>query len=300
MDEKINRLMKSVSDELERLDSCENAVCAVMGKLEDFTLQASRSSEALSDIWNTWNPLHKEINFRCWEIKNCSNVQCDAYHQEHFKCWMLTNTVCCSTAPSYSKKLSTCFSCEVMAKLREDTPLYLNELINILIKFLMIRDKDLVNIAIKDALTGVYNRFYFDEIIQHELIAADRHDDCLSVIMVDIDKFKGVNDTFGHAVGDDILRTVADMLKSAVRSIDMVFRLGGDEFLLVFPRTQCSGVDMVKDRLLEDLRKWNSIGKYKGLTLSLSLGCATWHKGDKLPDVLAEADASMYTMKGKL
>lgn len=296
MDSKITKLLGEVTNELERLNSCENAICAIMGKLEEFTLQASRSN-GITDIWNTWNPLQKEIDFRCWEIKQCGNVQCDAYHQDHFKCWMLTKTVCCSHATTYSQKLSTCFSCEVLTRLREDTPLYLNELINILIKFLMIRDKDLINIAIRDSLTGVYNRFYFDEYMPHELVTAARHDDCISLIMVDIDKFKQINDTYGHTVGDEVLRNVAEMRKASIRTIDMVFRYGGDEFLLVFPRTQCDSVGMVKDRLVEELYKWNTSGKYPGCNLSLSIGCATWRKGDDLMLKLAEADSHMYSVK---
>ena len=292
------QLLQAAEETIKRLNSEEYAVCAILGKLQEFVIQASRSSDSLSDFWASWNPLTKKLDIRCWLVNNCGKENCEAYGHEEVRCWMLTKTMCCNEMNTFSQKIAHCSQCKVIDLLREDTPRYLDELISVLIKFLMIRDKELVSVAIKDALTGAYNRHYFDEYIQHELLNATRRNESISVVMVDLNKFKLANDTYGHAVGDEILITVAKMLKASIRDTDMVFRVGGDEFMLILPRSRCNDIKMVEKRLNAKLAAWNKRNaKYEKYHLALSWGCATWGKGDNIKATIVEADKLMYASK---
>lgn len=295
------KLLREANEEIEMLNRNEYAVCAILSKLQDFIIQASRSSDSLSDIWASWNPIKNKTNIRCWSVNSCQNKDCDAYGKEEPRCWMLTKTMCCNDESSYSLKIAKCSHCKIMGMLREDTPRYLDELINILIKFLMIRDRELINVAIKDPLTGAYNRVYFDECIQRELLTAERHDESVSLIMADVNKFKTVNDTYGHSAGDEVLIAAADMLKASIRSVDMLFRIGGDEFLLLLPRSGCDDIQQVEKRLATKLISWNRKNeKYGEYHLSVSMGCATWRKGDSLKAKIIEADNHMYVIKEQM
>ena len=98
-------------------------------------------------------------------------------------------------------------------------------------------DQQLKEMGIRDPLTGLYNRHHFNDVIRRELANVRRYGISLSVLLADVDRFKEINDVKGHAVGDDVLKFVANYLTSCVRESDFVFRWGGDEFLVLLPRT---------------------------------------------------------------
>lgn len=288
--------MNKVTDILEKLEQDEHATCAVLGKLQEFIVEVSRSSN-LSDIWASWSSISLPQEIHCNEIKSCNQSACPAFNNPKEKCWLLETTPCCSTVSSYAEKITRCFDCKVMAGLRENTPVFLNELTNILIKFLMHRDKELLTIAIKDSLTKCYNRYYFDEYTDHLLKDANRHGDVITIMAIDIDKFKTANDVYGHAAGDSVLIAVTELLTKAVRSNDMIFRMGGDEFLVVFPRTECCEIISIRDRLFALVNEWNTTSTLPKYKLSMSIGCVTWNPGENFTTKLAEADAAMYVAK---
>ena len=129
-------------------------------------------------------------------------------------------------------------------------------------------------------MTGLYNRSYFNEYIDRRLAHAGRYKENLSFIMVDLDGFKLLNDTHGHNAGDCVLVETATLLKNVVRKSDLVFRYGGDEFLLVLPQADCDRAELVKMRIGEAAEKWNcGNNQYDNFKLSLSTGCATWMRG---------------------
>ena len=97
-------------------------------------------------------------------------------------------------------------------------------------------NKTLSNLALKDPHTGLYNRRHFNETLEKELALAKRHARSLSVIMMDIDYFKAVNDVYGHTFGDLVLRQFTKTLQKAVRRYDILFRFGGEEFVMISPR----------------------------------------------------------------
>src|SRR5436190_1716113 len=99
------------------------------------------------------------------------------------------------------------------------------------------RIAELENLATTDALTRVLNRRGFEEVLTHELSVARRHGVGGVLLFVDLDEFKPINDTFGHAAGDEVLRTVANLLRAHIRDTDYIGRLGGDEFAILLPRS---------------------------------------------------------------
>jgi diguanylate cyclase (GGDEF)-like protein len=156
--------------------------------------------------------------------------------------------------------------------------------------------EELRDLALTDALTGAYNRRFFDEIIGRELERHRRANQTLSVVFIDIDRFKTVNDVHGHSVGDTLLRDVAEFLEHKLRETDYVFRWGGDEFVVLM---SCTGSDALKrmavlEREYEEAPLVTSLGGGVGL----SVGCAEALPGTKdIEPVISAADHDMYTKK---
>jgi len=152
--------------------------------------------------------------------------------------------------------------------------------------------------AIHDPLTGIHNRFYFDEAIETEVERARRYNHSIGIVMIDIDNFKEVNDRFGHQKGDEVLCAVADKLQGVVRKADSVIRYGGDEFLLILPETG-EGTDRIVERLSDDLNDLPEISSIVNFPITLSIGSAIWDPGANISiyKILTEADDLMYQGK---
>jgi len=153
--------------------------------------------------------------------------------------------------------------------------------------------------VITDPLTGCRNRRFFDEIIGRELQRHHRHGIPLSLLFVDIDRFKAVNDILGHEVGDQVLRQVATFLLSNIREADYVFRWGGDEFLVLISCAE----DEARRRAAALQRAFAESPETRSLPagVGLSIGCAEVHPGTS--DVMAlvrAADERMYENKRAL
>jgi two-component system cell cycle response regulator len=174
----------------------------------------------------------------------------------------------------------------------------LYENINILIHHLKKRDDKMVTAAIKDPLTGAYNRAYFNEFMEKTLKRADRYKEYISVIMVDLVGFKGLNDQYGHQAGDDVLVETSTLLRGTMRGVDLLFRYGGDEFLIVLPHANCEEAASIQDRIKRSVDEWNRNNtEYDNFRLSLSIGCSTWKQGDDILSTIKEADTMMYEEK---
>jgi diguanylate cyclase (GGDEF)-like protein len=155
-------------------------------------------------------------------------------------------------------------------------------------------ERELKEMGVRDPLTGLYNRHHFNDVIRRELANVRRYGTELSVLVVDVDRFKQINDAKGHAVGDEVLRFVANYLTTCIRESDFVFRWGGDEFLLLLPRTDEGSAAQKGDELVRKLPK---IPGTEGLQPSLSAGWATHRMDAEFPATLALADQRMYEMK---
>jgi len=153
----------------------------------------------------------------------------------------------------------------------------------------------------RDALTGVYNRRAFEEAVEREFGASRKNDWPLSVVFVDLDHFKGINDTHGHQSGDAMLKAVAGLLTGTVRETDIVARYGGDEFVLLLPGTDAAQVESVAGRLVKRARETtveNPSGAAFSITLSLGIATCDARAGfGSAQDLLAAADAALYHSK---
>ncbi|MGB9695602.1 MAG: sensor domain-containing diguanylate cyclase, partial [Caldisericaceae bacterium] len=110
------------------------------------------------------------------------------------------------------------------------------------------------NLSITDALTGLYNRREFDKRIKDEVERAKRYKRPLSIISMDLDKFKELNDTFGHLAGDNVLRAFGEILRKSIRNMDVAFRVGGDEFAIILPETEEEFAFGIAERIRQSLR----------------------------------------------
>jgi diguanylate cyclase (GGDEF)-like protein len=156
----------------------------------------------------------------------------------------------------------------------------------------------LERLARTDSLTGLFNRRYVNEQLALHCASSRRHDFSVAVLMVDVDYFKRLNDTFGHAAGDDALRHVADLVARSLRTEDLAGRWGGEEFVVVLPHTTLDEAMVVAERLRADIAAATvELGNGgDSVTLSVSIGVAA-HQGE-LPDVLVHrADLALYDAK---
>lgn len=150
-----------------------------------------------------------------------------------------------------------------------------------------------------DPLTEIYNRRSLEEIAGRFISHARRLKNPLSLLLIDVDRFKDVNTTFGHLTGDVVLADTAALLKSSVRGSDAVFRYGGDEFVIILADTSGLGAAKVIERIKACLVDWNRAGSLEGFELSLSVGMSEWSDGVTLDELLDEADRQMYAAKAK-
>jgi diguanylate cyclase (GGDEF) domain len=149
-----------------------------------------------------------------------------------------------------------------------------------------------------DPLTEIYNRRSLEEMAGRFISHARRLKTSLSVLLIDVDRFKDVNTKFGHLTGDVVLADTAALLKSSVRGSDAVFRYGGDEFLIILADTSRAGAAKVTERIRAYLLDWNRSGILEGFELSLSIGVSEWTDGATLDELLDLADREMYAAKG--
>lgn len=153
-------------------------------------------------------------------------------------------------------------------------------------------------LAITDPLTGLYNRRGFSEIGHREMERARRYRRPLSVIMLDIDHFKRVNDTYKHAVGDQVLRTLAERCRRRTREVDILGRYGGEEIVILLPETDRAGALRAADHLRRDVAEEPFNTEVGPLKITISLGVADSMEGELELDVLIDrADDAMYAAK---
>lgn len=147
-----------------------------------------------------------------------------------------------------------------------------------------------------DGLTGVKNRAAFDNALQREIELAHRQNSDLSVVVLDVDYFKKVNDTFGHAAGDQVLIKIAKTLEASVRRSDMVFRYGGEEFVAILSYTSEEGAKLLADRVREEISELNIL-ELERRQVTASLGIASLNEQDDAKSIFKRADAALYQAK---
>ncbi len=158
----------------------------------------------------------------------------------------------------------------------------------------------LSRIASRDALTGLANRRSAEMAIANAIARAERGLGTPSVVVVDLDGFKPVNDRFGHGVGDAVLRSVAERLTRTARTVDTVARIGGDEFVVLLESTGGPGAVAALGRLRESMAGgWTEVIGDSTVEVGASLGITTYRPGDGVASLIARADAEMYADKSR-
>jgi two-component system cell cycle response regulator len=154
-------------------------------------------------------------------------------------------------------------------------------------------------LAHTDPLTQVLNRRALTARLSSEMERAERYDSVITLLMVDLDHFKGINDTAGHLVGDDVLREVAAMLQESIRSVDVVARYGGEEFVIVLPETGTVGAVKFAERTRERMARTAFTPSHGGVRLTASIGVASYPAPDVagVDDLFARADEALYRAK---
>ncbi|MEW6108769.1 MAG: GGDEF domain-containing protein [Nitrospirota bacterium] len=266
--------------------------------LQDFIRGSIESSLEIEN----WNNLSDEFApVWCREIRGCRKKKCPAYSSHDYRCWLQVGTLSNGNMQCRPpKRYNTCFDCEVFSAISKEPVRALYENINTILFHFKNKAIKLRELAIKDNLTGLYNRHFFNEIIEREVSRVEREKNVVSFIMIDLDYLKQINDTLGHLTGDKILVEVANMISSNVRKSDIVFRFGGDEFLVVLVNADCLRTGRMVRRLLDSNNRWNKENAKKiGCRISFSIGCATCDKCANILETLNEADANMYINKKK-
>ncbi|MGE8188494.1 GGDEF domain-containing protein [Pseudomonas sp. NPDC086278] len=151
--------------------------------------------------------------------------------------------------------------------------------------------------ALRDPLTDTGNRIAMDQTLQREIEMSRRHLMPLSLLMLDIDHFKNVNDVYGHSAGDDVLKAVAAAIKNQLRNVDMVFRFGGEEFLILLSNTTREAAAVVGERLRCAAQAQEYKADGKAIELTVSLGCSTLLPGESAESLLRRADSALYVAK---
>ena len=165
---------------------------------------------------------------------------------------------------------------------------------------LKIANAELTRLAATDFLTGVLNRRRFMELGEAEVARVRRSGRCFGTVMIDVDHFKTVNDTYGHDVGDTVLRTLAEACVDRLRNVDIVGRMGGEEFALILPETDPQGAKLTVERLREYLGELAVPVDSGTLKVTVSAGVTTVQDpNDSIEAALKRADEALYEAKGR-
>lgn len=156
----------------------------------------------------------------------------------------------------------------------------------------------LARIAATDALTGIPNRRFFDEFAAIEFSRVARFGEPSSVLMIDLDRFKAINDEYGHAAGDAVLRSVATIGSTVLRACDVFARFGGEEFVCLLPGTDTAGAHVAAEKLRKEVEQLVVVVDTQTVTVTTSIGVGGILQGDRsIADAMKRADKALYRAK---
>jgi len=162
-----------------------------------------------------------------------------------------------------------------------------------------IKYRHALHAAHKDPLTGVYNRSTLEENLNREVKLAQRYSRKLSMIVLDIDDFKQFNDNFGHEIGDQVLKTTVDRTISCIRGTDIIFRYGGEEFVILLSNTDLDGGAYLGERIRESVAQSSISHDNQSLNITISLGVAELKPDEMNAKFFSRADKALYRAKNE-
>jgi len=154
-----------------------------------------------------------------------------------------------------------------------------------------------LNLASLDPLTGIYNRYAMENMVSREIELTQRNNTPLSMIALDIDYFKKVNDTYGHAAGDCVLKHLTECVHQCTRTTDAMFRYGGEEFILLLNNTDLFGAQELAERIRKNIEQTPYIYDGKSIKITASIGISTFIENDTSSDFFKRADKALYRAK---
>lgn len=159
-------------------------------------------------------------------------------------------------------------------------------------------EEELLRLAATDPLTGVYNRREFTQIAEREALRANRYNHALSLLMIDIDHFKRLNETFGHSAGDKVLQRVTTLCTNTLRNVDVFGRWGGEEFVALLPETDVEGAAIIGERLRKLIAESVLTVNEVKINFTVSIGIVQYRDGEsQLDGPLSRADSAVYDAK---
>jgi diguanylate cyclase (GGDEF)-like protein len=158
--------------------------------------------------------------------------------------------------------------------------------------------RDAINQALSDPLTGLGNRGALEQSLDHQWHMAQRYEQDLGILMVDIDHFKSINDTFGHDTGDYVIKKVAEVINATTRQTDLAFRYGGEEFLVLLTKNSPFGSNIIAERIRENIESMQLVDSQgRQIKVTVSVGGTQLRPGVDKQTLVKEADNALYKAK---
>lgn len=280
------------------------------------------------------NIIFENTNLKvCWKVKNCDKAECLVFNKEdNLRCWQIAGTYCGGKIQgTFAEKYKNCKLCEIYKaacptaaeelgegfsnllflinkqkrynKKQMEEINHLNKELSSTIENLDKKNRAIQELVITDKLTGLFNRNYLFTVLEDEILRSERYDTNFSILMLDIDDFKKVNDEFGHLVGDNLLSSLGVLINRILRKTDRAFRYGGEEFVVVLPETEVTIANIVANRIREQFENniitINENSNKIDIARTLSIGITYFQKGSTTQGLLKQADEAMYTAKAQ-
>ena len=160
-----------------------------------------------------------------------------------------------------------------------------------------LRYHEAVRASLTDGLTGAGNRISLEAVLERELDQSQRYGHALSLLILDLDHFKTINDSYGHLVGDLVLKNIAKAIQASSRSADLTFRYGGEEFVILLHKTDVAGAKISAERLRRTIEQLAICCGEKTISVTASIGSATLYHGEHKQSLLQRADSALYQAK---
>jgi diguanylate cyclase (GGDEF)-like protein len=289
-------------------------------KYSDFDKQNRKLEEAYKRISTSINEVVKHESFdirfssdkllKCWEFKNCKKTDCPSYKSEHLRCWQIAGTFCGGKAQGYfAQKYGDCRKCDVYQYAFKDPLNKIGESFNNMMTLLENKhiemrglNQKLKTLADIDHLMQIGNRRGFNKKVEHIHQLALRYNHYYSLIICDIDNFKKYNDTYGHQEGDNVLVAVANLFKKMLRKTDDVFRIGGEELVVLLPEQNLSKAVVIAENLRAGIEMLGIEHKKNDpQVVTISCGVSSFCPGDRKKisweTIFKKADDLLYLAK---